>query len=59
MRAFSSDLAALSAVALLTATTPALAASFNLLHDYSGSTFFDGWDFKDGFDNTTNGACAL
>ena len=28
---------------------------YNLLRDYSGSTFFDGWDFYGAPDNLTNG----
>ncbi|KAI8990389.1 concanavalin A-like lectin/glucanase domain-containing protein [Trametes punicea] len=39
---------------LLLAASPALAA-YNLVRNYSGPAFFNGWDFFDGFDNTTNG----
>ncbi len=34
-------------------------AAYNLIQSYSGSNFFQGWDFFDGFDNTTNGASVL
>ncbi|RPD63371.1 hypothetical protein L227DRAFT_521471 [Lentinus tigrinus ALCF2SS1-6] len=40
---------------LLMASAPAL-AQYKLVKDYSGSNFFTGWDYADGFDNTTNGA---
>lgn len=33
----------------------ALAANFSLVQDYSGSGFFDGWDFYGNYDNLTNG----
>lgn len=45
------------AYTLLLASSPAFAATYNLLKAYQGQNFFDGWDFADGFDNTTNGAC--
>ena len=31
-------------------------AQYKLIKDYSGTQFFSGWDFINGFDNTTNGA---
>ncbi|KAI0354274.1 hypothetical protein OH77DRAFT_1426345 [Trametes cingulata] len=39
---------------VLLAASPALAA-YNLVKNFSGTNFFNGWDFVDGFDNTTNG----
>ncbi|KAI0659613.1 concanavalin A-like lectin/glucanase domain-containing protein [Cubamyces menziesii] len=48
----------LCALVLLAAScSPAFAAgaTYNILRSYSGSTFFSGWDYFDGFDNTTNG----
>jgi hypothetical protein len=30
--------------------------AFDVIRDYSGSTFFDGWDFYGGWDNLTLGA---
>ena len=39
----------------LLAITPAYAA-YNLVKEYKGQTFFDGWDFYNNHDNTTNGA---
>ncbi|GJE89020.1 glycoside hydrolase family 16 protein [Phanerochaete sordida] len=33
----------------------ALAANFSLVQDYSGTGFFDAWDFYGNFDNLTNG----
>ncbi|KAI0745410.1 concanavalin A-like lectin/glucanase domain-containing protein [Earliella scabrosa] len=38
----------------LLAITPAYAA-YNLVKEYKGQTFFDGWDFYNNHDNTTNG----
>ncbi|KAF9465463.1 concanavalin A-like lectin/glucanase domain-containing protein [Collybia nuda] len=32
-----------------------VAANYNLVKEYSGPTFFDGWTFFDHFDNLTNG----
>ena len=46
-------------VALLSICTPGFLVSttlgYNLLRDYSGSTFFDGWDFYGAPDNLTTG----
>lgn len=45
-------------LALLLATTlvaPAEAVSYSLFREYSGSSFFDRWDFYGNVDNTTNG----
>ncbi|KAG6379864.1 hypothetical protein JVT61DRAFT_10424 [Boletus reticuloceps] len=39
--------------ALLIASRHAVA--YDIFHDYSGSTFFDGWDFYGSFDNLTWG----
>ncbi|CDO68761.1 Glycoside Hydrolase Family 16 protein [Trametes cinnabarina] len=39
---------------LMAAVSPAL-AQYSLIRNYSGPNFFEGWDFLDGFDNTTNG----
>lgn len=39
---------------LLVVSAPAL-AQYQLVKDYSGQNFFTGWDYADGFDNTTNG----
>ena len=48
-------LAAHLAAALLIPTPHALAA-YNLVREYSGSSFFSGWDFYGNYDNLTNGA---
>ncbi|TFK92177.1 glycoside hydrolase family 16 protein [Polyporus arcularius HHB13444] len=40
---------------LLVALTPAF-GQYNLVKNYAGQSFFTGWDYADGFDNTTNGA---
>ena len=53
----SSALAA-SIYALVLATTRA-SAQYQLLENFSGAQFFSGWDFINGFDNTTNGAFVL
>ena len=45
---------AIPLVSVLFATTPAFA--YNLVREYSGSTFFDGWQFYGHHDNLTNGA---
>lgn len=47
--------AALSLATLLSIAPAALAANFTLVKSYAGSSFFDGWDFVDNYDNTTNG----
>lgn len=36
--------------------TGVLAAAFDLLHDYSGSSFFTGWEFYGKWDNLTLGS---
>ncbi|RPD78311.1 hypothetical protein L226DRAFT_481036 [Lentinus tigrinus ALCF2SS1-7] len=38
----------------LFATTPVFAA-YNLVKEYSGTNFFDGWEFYGNYDNLTNG----
>ncbi|GAA5988954.1 hypothetical protein JCM5350_007495 [Sporobolomyces pararoseus] len=45
---------AVSGIAILLAALPAQAA-YDIVKDYSGSTFFDGWDFYGHYDNLTNG----
>ena len=40
---------------LLFASGPALAATYSLINEYSGETFFDGWDFYGSWDNLTLG----
>ncbi|KAF7968294.1 hypothetical protein HWV62_31039 [Athelia sp. TMB] len=40
---------------LLAAPAVVTATSYNLVKDYSGSTFFDGWNFYNNYDNLTNG----
>lgn len=36
--------------------TPSALAAFNLAKEYSGASFFNGWDFGNGtFDSTTHG----
>jgi len=36
-----------------------LGQTFNAIQDYSGSTFFDEWDFFGHWDNLTNGMLAV
>ena len=43
------------AVTSLTLASGASAA-YNLVREYSGSSFFEGWDFYGNYDNLTNGA---
>lgn len=39
--------------------TPSAFAAFNLAKEYSGTSFFNGWDFGNGtFDSTTHGEYA-
>ncbi|KAI0769640.1 concanavalin A-like lectin/glucanase domain-containing protein [Trametes elegans] len=45
---------AIPLVSALYAATPAFAA-YNLIKEYSGAQFFDGWNFYGNFDNLTNG----
>jgi hypothetical protein len=33
------------------------AAAYDLVRDYSGQTFFEGWDFYGSWDNLTLGVC--
>ena len=49
---------AVAAAALLASSTPAFAA-YNLVKEYSGTSFFSGWDFYGSYDNLTNGACLI
>jgi len=44
-----------STLLLLVAPTLVSATSYNLVKDYSGDSFFDGWNFYGNFDNLTNG----
>ena len=37
-------------------STPAYAA-YNLVKEYSGQNFFNGWDFYGNYDNLTSGMC--
>ena len=46
-------------LALLSFTSAALAANFNLVKEYSGSGFFDEWDYYGHWDDLTNGAPRL
>ena len=46
----------LAAFGVLSWSAAQTLATYNLVQSYSGSNFFQGWDFFDGFDNTTNGA---
>ncbi|KAI0791069.1 concanavalin A-like lectin/glucanase domain-containing protein [Abortiporus biennis] len=45
----------LSLATLVSLLPAALAANFTLIDTWQGSNFFDGWDFVNNFDNTTNG----
>ncbi|KAJ9110819.1 hypothetical protein QFC22_006676 [Naganishia vaughanmartiniae] len=42
-------------LALLRATPAAAATSYDLIESHKGASFFDGWTFAQGYDNTTNG----
>ena len=46
----------LSATTLVSFASAVLGANFSLVQDYSGSGFFDAWDFYGNYDNLTNGA---
>ena len=37
-------------------SAPHVNAQYQLIKEYSGDSFFDGWNYIDGYDNTTNGA---
>ncbi|KAL0960920.1 hypothetical protein HGRIS_005928 [Hohenbuehelia grisea] len=53
---FKAQYASIASLGLLVfVVQPAAAVSYNLVKDYSGSTFFDEWVFYDHFDNLTNG----
>ncbi|KAI1787368.1 concanavalin A-like lectin/glucanase domain-containing protein [Ganoderma leucocontextum] len=41
--------------AALLISTPHVLAAYNLVREYSGSSFFSGWDFYGNYDNLTNG----
>lgn len=43
---------------LLMLSLTGTAVGFELLHDYSGETFFSGWDFYGYWDNLTLGECS-
>ncbi|KPV74079.1 glycoside hydrolase family 16 protein [Rhodotorula graminis WP1] len=47
--------ASLAALVALASSTQQVHAAYSLTKDYSGSTFFDGWDFYGNYDNLTNG----
>lgn len=49
---------AVSALAVVLATTR-LTTAYDIVRDYSGASFFDGWDFYGNWDNLTNGAHLL
>jgi hypothetical protein len=34
-------------------------AAYDFLRDYSGISFFDRWDFYNGWDNLTGGMCSV
>jgi hypothetical protein len=34
-------------------------AAYDFLRDYSGISFFDSWDFYNGWDNLTGGTCPV
>ncbi|KAG7528351.1 hypothetical protein FFLO_06228 [Filobasidium floriforme] len=40
---------------LLTGPAPTLGATYSLIESHAGSSFFDGWIYETGYDNTTNG----
>ena len=42
------------AAALLSSASGA-SATYSLVKEFSGSNFFDGWDFYGNYDNLTNG----
>jgi hypothetical protein len=41
--------------ALLSSARVSLGASYNLVKDYSGQTFFDSWSYYGSYDNLTSG----
>jgi len=47
--------AMLAVFTILLTAGPYCAAAYDLVRDYSGSTFFDRWDFFGNWDNLTNG----
>jgi hypothetical protein len=38
---------------LLTGPAPALGATYSLIESHAGSSFFDGWIYETGYDNTS------
>ncbi|TRM56939.1 glycoside hydrolase family 16 protein [Schizophyllum amplum] len=44
-----------AAASLLPLLAPTAASSYDLVKEYSGDSFFDGWSFYGNFDNLTNG----
>ncbi len=47
---------AIPVAAALLASAHGASAAYNLVREYSGSSFFDGWEFYGNYDNLTNGA---
>lgn len=45
----------LLSLTVATITGPTSVVSYDLVRDYSGQTFFDGWDFFGSWDNLTLG----
>ncbi|RDX41602.1 hypothetical protein OH76DRAFT_1489360 [Lentinus brumalis] len=46
---------AIPVAAALLASAHGASAAYNLVREYSGSSFFDGWEFYGNYDNLTNG----
>lgn len=44
---------------LALAVTAQLINAYDIVRDYSGASFFDGWDFYGSWDNLTNGKSIL
>lgn len=44
---------------LALAVTAQLITAYDIVRDYSGASFFDGWDFYGSWDNLTNGKSVL
>lgn len=51
-------LPALLSSLLVASALPATTNAFDLVRDYSGTNFFQGWDFYGSWDNLTLGACS-
>jgi hypothetical protein len=50
---FSKTTQSLSLVALFASSIQPAAAAYDLIVSHAGSTFFDGWTFATGYDNTS------